>query len=250
MPTYIIHYNSGDSHGPFNIFLSGSYGLSPYASNVTRQQLEGGYSVVVPSNVNSSSVEVFDMSVGCTGFEILPFPSPSPSTTPSISISPSITPSISISPSITPSLTTTPSITPSVTPPPSISPSATPSITPSSTPGVSPSPTPSISISRTPSATPPPPPSTLWLGRGEQFPTQDYLACNVKNISTAYYTLYNYISVTDVIFTDPGLTVPLTAVTNNGWLALNYYGVSYSWVVVRLNSSGVVQEISSNSCTS
>ena len=156
MPTYIIYYDSGDSRGPFNIFLSGSYGLSPYASNVTKQQLQGGYSITVASNVNSSSAEVYDMSIGCSGVENLPFPSPSPSRTPSVTRTPSITPTISITPTNTPTMTVTPSVTPSYTAQPSRTPSVTPSITPSNTAGVSISPTPSITISRTPSITPSP----------------------------------------------------------------------------------------------
>jgi len=77
-----------------------------------------------------------------------PFPSATPSNTPSISVTPSITPSV------TPSISKTPSITPSISV--SISVTATPSVTPSITPSISISATPSITPSKTPSVTPSP----------------------------------------------------------------------------------------------
>jgi hypothetical protein len=66
-----------------------------------------------------------------------PLPSPSPTS------SPSITPTPTVTPTVTPSITTTPTRTPSLTPTPSITPSIT--TTPSKTPSVTVTPTPSLS---------------------------------------------------------------------------------------------------------
>ena len=175
MPTYIVYYSQGNSNGPFSIYLSGSSGLNLYASPVTRAQLELGYTVTFPDGIPSSSVDVFDISYGCFTDQNIPFPSVTPSVTPSITITPSKTPSITISPSRTPSLTVTPSVTPSFTPPPSGTPSQTPSATPSRTPGISNSPTPTPTISRTPSATAPP--NYLALGITSPGGSLPYQAC-------------------------------------------------------------------------
>ncbi|MHC4709200.1 MAG: hypothetical protein ACYTA3_01905 [Planctomycetota bacterium] len=67
-----------------------------------------------------------DTGCECSGFTYVTSPSPTPTTTPSI------TPSITITPTITPSITITPTITPSITITPTITPSIT--ITPTPTP--------------------------------------------------------------------------------------------------------------------
>jgi len=239
MPTYIIQYESGDSRGPFNIFLSGSFGLSPYASNVTKQQLQVGYSIVVPLNVNSSSVAVFDLSVGCNGVEDLPFPTPSPTRTPSVTRTPTITPTISLTPSITPSLTATPSVTPSLTPPPTITPSRTPSITPSKTPGISLSPTPSITVSRTPSITPSPcTPGLLYMGSSSGF-SAAYLACENFISARGFYALSG-LETGDTLYTDSCLTTPL--VGNNLWWWLSLNGTQQA-AAYFINNSGTIGNI-------
>ena len=174
MPTYIVYYTQGNSNGPFDIYLSGSSGLNLYASNIPKYELVNGFTVTFPDGIPSSSVDVFDVSYGCFTDNNIPFPSVSPSITPSISITPTITPSISVSPSITPSKTVTPTVTPSVTPPPSVT--RTPSVTPSisRSPGASPSITPTPSITRTPSPSPPPNYTSYGTTLGY---AQSYLAC-------------------------------------------------------------------------
>lgn len=159
MPEYTISYIEGNTPGPFNVYLSGSSGLTLYAANVTKTQLESGYFINFPDGIPSSSVVISNAAYGCSTEENLPFPTPTPSITTSVSVTPSVTPSITVSPSITPSITIsktpgasfTPSIsiTPSITPSRSIGASLTPSIsiTPTRTPSVTPSVAPSIYIS-------------------------------------------------------------------------------------------------------
>jgi len=151
MPTYIIYYNQGNSSGPFDVYLSGSSGLTLYASNIAQWQLINGYQVTFPDGIPSSSVDVFDMSYGCFTEQNVLFPTPSPTVTPTITVTPSKTPTITVTPSITRTASVTPTATPSFTPPPSVTPSltATPSI--SATPLLSPTPTRTPSITRTPS---------------------------------------------------------------------------------------------------
>ena len=79
-------------------------------------------------------------------------PSPTPSTTPSISVTPTLTPSNTPSITVSPSVTITPTLTPSATITPTLTPSNTPSIT--TTPSVTPSLTVTPSITVTPSLTP------------------------------------------------------------------------------------------------
>lgn len=177
MPTYVIYYNQGNTPGPFDIYLSGSGGLTLYASDVSQYALLNGYVITFPDGIPSSSVAVFDISYGCFTDQNIPWPSVSPSVTPSITRTPSITPSITVSPSITPSVTKTPSVTPSVTPPPSVS----PSLTPSSSPNTSPSSTPSVTPTRTPSPTVP-------IIYNENF----YLVSPGAN--SAYLACYSYIN--------------------------------------------------------
>jgi len=188
MPTYVISYTQGNTPGPFDIYLSGSSGLTLYASNVQQYELLNGYTVTFPDGIPSSSVDIFDVSFGCFTDQNIPWPSVSPSITPSITITPSRTPSITVSPSKTPSITRTPSITPSRTPPPSIT--RTPSVTPSisTSPDASPSPTPTPSITRTPS--PSPPPNYLVLASTPGLP-QGYLAC--YNFNTLGFSQWFYL---------------------------------------------------------
>ena len=192
MPTYIVYYSQGNSNGPFSIYLSGSSGLNLYASPVTRAELELGYTVTFPDGIPSSSVDVFDIAYGCFTDQNVPFPSPSPSVTPTISITPSRTPTISVSPTVTPSITKTPSVTPSVTPAPTITPTQTPSATPSLSPDASPSPTPTLSptpsITRTPSLSPPVEYTSTQTGVGAGYP---YGAClNLGTSQNLYCTRY------------------------------------------------------------
>jgi hypothetical protein len=178
MPTYIIYYTQGNSNGPFDIYLSGSSGLNLYASNIPKYELVNGFTVTFPDGIPSSSVDVFDVSYGCFTDNNIPFPSVSPSITPSISITPTRTPSITVSPSITPSITLTPSVTPSFTPPPSITRTPTVTITPSRTSNISNSPTPTPSITRTPSASAPPNYSSFGTTLGD---SAAYQACVTFN---------------------------------------------------------------------
>jgi hypothetical protein len=158
MPGYTINYVEGSTPGPFNVYLSGSGGLTLYASNVTKLQLEAGYFVSLEDGSPYDAIVISNAAYGCATEEVLPLPSPPPSFTPSISITPSISATPATSPSMTPSLTPTRTITPSISRTPSLTPTRTPSITPSKSPGASLSPTPSISITRTPSISPSVPP--------------------------------------------------------------------------------------------
>jgi hypothetical protein len=240
MPTYIVYYSQGNSNGPFSIYLSGSSGLNLYASPVTKAQLELGYTVTFPDGIPSSSVDVFDISYGCFTEQNIPFPSVSPSVTPSLSITPTKTPSITVSPSKTPTPTKTPSVTPSITPPPSIT--RTPSVTPSisRSPGASPTPTPTPSITRTPSSSPPP--NYVAYGATTGYP-QAYQACY-------QYNLYGFNGSNLYVTNPPGLVVGATVyqlgafgytplVGGNNWYAMG------SWIVpfatpYQINNSGVI----------
>ena len=156
MPKYLVTFDEGNTSGPFDVYLSGSFGLSLYEAGVTKSELIVGYVIDFPNGIPSSSAIFENVSFGCSNEYVLPFPTPTPSISPSISITPSRTPSRSITPTIT--LSITPSRTPSLTRTPSIS--ITPSITPSTTPSLSiggtPTPTPSTTVTRTPTPTPGP----------------------------------------------------------------------------------------------
>lgn len=156
MPTYIVYYNQGNSPGPFDIYLSGSSGLNLYASNIAKWQLVNGYQVTFPDGIPSSSVDVFDLAYGCFTDQNVPFPTPSPTITPSISVTPSVTPTISFTPTVTPTISLTPTVTPSFTPPPTATPTITVTPTISATPLQSPTPTRTPTVTRTPSASAPP----------------------------------------------------------------------------------------------
>ena len=152
MAQYIINYIEGNTPGPFNIFLSGSGTLNLYASNVTKAQLAAGYTIIFDDSVPSSSVVISNVSYGCATEEVLPFPSQSPSVTPTISVTPSISITPTVTPTLTPSISVTPSVPASLTPSVSRTPSVTPSI---SIGGPSPTPTPSRTPSPSPSTIPP-----------------------------------------------------------------------------------------------
>ena len=241
MPTYIVYYSQGNSNGPFSIYLSGSSGLNLYASPVTRAQLELGYTVTFPDGIPSSSVDVFDISYGCFTEQNIPFPSVSPSVTPSLSITPTVTPSISVSPTVTPTVTRTPSVTPSITPPPSIT--RTPSVTPSisRSPGASSTPTPTPSITRTPSATQPPPPNILYVGTPAQIYTAGYLAC--ADYSVYAYVPYYILAGTslgagNVLYSNAACTIPV--IGNNRWIALSYFGIGPIISTIQVSNFGVI----------
>jgi hypothetical protein len=238
MPTYIVYYSQGSSNGPFDIYLSGSSGLNLYASNVQKYQLVNGYQVTFPDGVPSSSIDVFDISYGCFTDQNVPFPTPSPTVTPTISITPSKTPTISLTPTTTPTRTVTPSATPSITPPPSGTPSITPSVTVSSTPNPTPT------VTRTPSASAPVR-GFLWMGTCSNSYTQAYLACAAYNTCTGYYTIYSYLSVGTIVYTDFACTIPYTAL-NSTWLGLSLEGTGPIKAVL-MNNSGLIVDIAN--CT-
>jgi len=237
MPDFYIYYEEGNANGPYNVYLSGSSGLTVYGLGVTQAQMEAGYVISLPGGFTSSSVVVFDMAFGCATQDNVPFPTPTLSPTPTISVTPSKTPSISVTPSVSATPSITPTITPSITPPPSNTPSITPSVTPSQTPLISISPTPSISISRTPSATPPVS-SVLYMGTTTNSYTAAYLACAGFASNRGYYTLpYTGLGVGSVLYDDSNLTIPF--VGNGNWIAVSYLGTG-PIVAIQVNSSGVI----------
>lgn len=241
MPDFYIYYQQGTANGPYDVYLSGSSGLTLYGSGVTQAQMEAGYTISLPNGFTSSSVVVFDMAFGCATQDNVPFPTPTLSPTPSISVTPSKTPSISVTPSITATPSVTPTVTPSITPPPSVTPSVTPSITPSQTPLISISPTPSITISRTPSVSPPPPANLLYIGTPAGGYTTGYLACANYNemAGVAYYILYNgSLAPGNYIYTDAACTIPV--IGNNRWIALSYFGIGPVISTIQVNNSGLI----------
>jgi hypothetical protein len=241
MPTYTIFYTEGTANGPYDVYLSGSSGLTLYGSGITQTQMEEGYIISLPNGFTSSSVVIFDMAFGCATQDNVPFPTPSVSITPSISVTPSTTPSISITPSVSATPSVTPTVTPSLTPPPSVTPSITPSITPSQTPLISISPTPSITISRTPSVTPSTPSNLLYVGTPAGVYTAGYLACAAypSMANTAYYILAGGSTAPgNVLYSNPACTIPV--VGNSRWIALTYLGIGPIIGVIQVNNSGVI----------
>ena len=237
MPDFYIYYQQGTANGPYDVYLSGSSGLSLYGTGVTQAQMNAGYVISLPSGFTSSSVVVFDMAYGCATQDNVPFPTPTLSPTPTISVTPSKTPSISVTPSITATPSKTPSVTPSITPPPSSTPSITPSITPSKTAGISLTPTPSVTISRTPSATPPAS-NLFYMGTCSNSYTAAYLACSAFNTCTAYYILPTAtLNPGNTLYSNSACTTPF--VGNGNWIALSYNGFG-PIVAVQVNSSGVI----------
>jgi hypothetical protein len=172
MPQYLIRYTQGNTSGPFDVYLSGSSGETLYGSGITRSELEAGYVISFSDAIPSSSVVITNTAFGCSNEEILIFPSPTPTITPTRSIPASITPTPTITPTKSPTVTPTLTVTPSRTPGPTITPTQTPTLTPSATVGTSLTPTPTPTITRTPSVipslTPTPAPLSLYndCGRG------------------------------------------------------------------------------------
>jgi hypothetical protein len=241
MPDFYIYYQEGTANGPYDVYLSGSSGLTLYGSGITQAQMEAGYIISLPSGFTSSSVVVFDMAYGCATQDDVPFPTPSVSITPSISITPSKTPSITVTPSVTVTPSPTVTVTPSVTPPPSNTPSLTPSITPSTTPLISLSVTPTPSITRTPSTSPPLPPNLLYIGTPAGIYTAGYLACSAYDTiaNTAYYILAGASLATgNYIYTDPDCTIPV--IGNNRWIALSYYGIGPITSAIQVLNDGEI----------
>jgi hypothetical protein len=154
MPQYLIHYDQGNSPGPFNIYLSGSSGLNLYASNVSKTTLEGGFIITFDDGIPSSSVVIDNTGYTCDTDLQLVFPSPTPTITPSISITPTATKTPTVTPTRTPTITPTLTVTPTVTPTRTITPTLTPSITPTRSIGASLTPALTPTVTRTPSATP------------------------------------------------------------------------------------------------
>lgn len=252
MPTYVIYYTQGNTPGPFDVYLSGSSGLTLYASNIPQYELVNGYLVTFPDGIPSSSINVFDVSFGCFTDQNVPFPSVTPSVTPSITITPSRTPSITVSPSRTPSVTVTPSVTPSVTPPPSVT--RTPSVTPSVSvsPGTSLTPTPTPSVTRTPSPSPPPTAFTAYRTGNGGF-SSAYLACYDYNQGGAFTGTNVYIADPSIIvgtrvyiFTGTAYT-PL--VGNNLWYSISSFFPVTSRAC-QIDNNGYITNITlTNLCT-
>lgn len=246
MPQYIITYTAGTAPGPYNVYLSGSSGLNLYASNVSRTQLQNGFIITFPDGIPSSSVVVDNISYGCATEEILVFPTPTPTKTPSVTITPSITPSNTITPTITPSPTITPTLTPTVTPSFTATPSITPSITPSNTinPTITPTRTitPSLTVTRTPTATPAVV-SYLWFGTTSKYPCgtgSQTCACFSKNCGRPYYTSkpYGTFGVGDFVYENSSLTTPFNG--SSLWIAMNQNCTNPVWITVQVASNGQV----------
>ena len=244
MPTYIVYYSQGNSNGPFDIYLSGSSGLTLYASNIAQFQLENGYTVTFPDGIPSSSVDVFDTSYGCFVDQNVPFPTPSPTVTPTISITPSVTPTISFTPTVTPTRTVTPTVTPSFTPPPTRTPTITLTPTISATPFNSPTPTRTPTVTRTPSATAPPNYSIVATTLGYN---AAYQACYTFNtIGPNGGSLY--------FIEPPGGIIGAVAyeLTFSGYVPFNGGGLWYAvsgWAIpgvatpIQIGSDGIIDDI-------
>lgn len=250
MPTYIVYYNQGNSPGPFDIYLSGSSGLTLYASNIAQWQLVNGFQVTFPDGIPSSSVDVFDLSYGCFTDQNVPFPTPSPTVTPSISVTPSVTPTISFTPTVTPTISLTPTVTPSFTPPPTATPTITITPTISATPLQSPTPTRTPTVTRTPSATAPPTYTAYIMTAGY---SQAYQACYDFNqggglTSPNIWITDPIIAIgTRVYFLSGGVYVPVTG--NNLWYAIaSWFPVSSR--ACQIDNSGYITDIAlTNNCT-
>jgi hypothetical protein len=259
MPSYVIYYNQGNTPGPFDVYLSGSSGLTLYASNISRYELTNGYLVTFPDGVPSSSIDVFDISYGCFTEQNVPFPSQTPSITPSVTKTPSVTLSISVSRTPSKTVSVSPTRTPSFTPPPSNS--VTP--TPTSTPGASQSTSPSPSPTRTPSATTP-------IVYDDRFylvrpgGNTAFQACITSLNPTAYdfsifiatpanITLSNPLTVGTIILTRSS-NIPYTYSPFVGgnlyylidtWISAGGLGDGYFY---QINNSGVVLNVVSQNC--
>jgi hypothetical protein len=245
MPTYIVYYSQGSSNGPFDIYLSGSSGLNLYASNIQKYQLVNGYQVTFPDGVPSSSIDVFDISYGCFTDQNVPFPTPSPTVTPTISITPSKTPTISFTPTATPTISLTPTATPSFTPPPTATPTLTPTI--SSTPINSPTPTISVTVTRTPSPTAAP--SAYSAYGSTQGYDAAYQACYTFNtVGFNGITLYfiNPPAVGGRAFYNSGAGL-LTFNGFNLWYAIGSWASGFA-TAYRIDTSGFIMEVQYPNC--
>lgn len=241
MPDFYIYYEEGNANGPYDVYLSGSSGLTVYGLGITQAQMEAGYVISLPSGFTSSSVVVYNMAYGCSTQDNVPFPTPTVSITPSISVTPSVTPSITVTPTRTVTPSATPTVTPSITPPPSLTPSITPSITPSTTPGISLSPTPSITISRTPSITPSPEGNLLYLGTPAQTHNTAYSACLYYSTTAGipYYILGGEsLGNGTVLYSDPNCFTPV--IGNDQFIALSYFGIGPIISVIQVDNFGVI----------
>ena len=243
MPTYVISYTQGNTPGPFDVYLSGSSGLTLYASNVQQYELLNGYTVTFSNGIPSSSVAVFDLSFGCFTDQNVPFPSVSPSITPTPTVTPSITPSITVSPSKTPSITISITPTPSNTPPLSATrtPSVTPSISVSS--GASPTPTPTPSVTRTPSLSTPPNYLTVGITPGFD---EAYLACYEFNQS-GMFSGYVYVPdppglVLGAIVYEIGPSGYTPLVGGDLWYAMGFTGIGNSNAFQINNDGEIIDE--------
>jgi hypothetical protein len=247
MPTYIVYYSQGNTPGPFDIYLSGSSGLSLYASNIAQWQLVNGYQVTFPDGIPSSSVDIFDTSYGCFVDQNVPFPTPSPTVTPTISITPSVTPTISFTPTVTPTRTVTPTVTPSFTPPPTRTPtiSLTPTVSP--TPFISRTPTRTPTVTRTPSATTPP--NYVAYGATTGY-SQAYQACYQFNTGGFNGGWVYFIDppggvLGAVAYSSPGVLL----IGGNLWYAIgSYYILPGFATAFQIDNSGVVVDIQYNLC--
>lgn len=203
---YVVNYIEGNTSGPFDIYLSGSSGLSIYATNVDKSVLETGYVVQFDSTVASSSAIISNKAYGCANEEQLFFPTPTPTITPTISVSPTRPPSLSLTPTTTPSITPTISISPTRTPSISVSPFGTPSMSATATPSISISKTPSLSPGASMSTTPSPTPSISITPS----PTIGYKTLQLSNPPG-----------NNTIFDTCTITSGLTYYYNPGWVITN-----------------------------
>lgn len=236
MPTYTIYYDQGSAVGPFNIYLSGSSGLSLYELNVSRAQLEGGYPIVFAEGLLSSSVVIDNTEFACTTEQQLMFPDVTPSITPTITVTPTISKTPTVTPSVTPTVTPPITVTPSFTPPPTVSKTPSITITPSKTLGISVTPTPTVTVTPSVSATP----STVIIysfkGTSTQY-SADYLSCLGINCGTSYYTKVLNPTIGDIIYTNAAATTPL--VGNSLWIAMSNNCVG-PFMSYQVNNSGQI----------
>ena len=243
MPQYLIHYDQGNSPGPFNIYLTGSSGpASLYAAGVTRSQLEGGYIITFDDAIPSSSILIDNMAFGCATEETLVFPTPTPTKTPSISITPTITRTPSITPTKTPTITPSLTATPTQTPVPTITPSYTPTITPSKTFAASTTPTPTVTPTRTITPTrtlTPPTISYFFMGIVSGY-GNEISACANANCSRSFYGRNTYWLPGDFVYNDAGLLSAFNGSDN--WYTLSY-NCTGKFYALEIQSTGEVSQV-------
>ena len=98
MRQYILKFREGLIRGPFDLYLSGSSGLSLYEHNVYLNQIKSGYPINVEDSSTSSSLVIDSLEYGCNENLNIPFPSMTPSITPSPTPSPVPSPTPSLTP--------------------------------------------------------------------------------------------------------------------------------------------------------